>query len=122
MPPDPTSLEDMIHAALFSGQPAKALLYASQLDPWLAAHLADVMEPLSLISDNIIDESVLLNLYGCRCSCIFEGLNFPRVINTSFLTLNICIPTLPCGKSQLTTCILVGISVKAERTKVCSSA
>jgi nuclear pore complex protein Nup85 len=51
LPPDPTNLEDMIHVALFTGQPANALLHASQLDPWLAAHLADIMEPLSLIQE-----------------------------------------------------------------------
>jgi nuclear pore complex protein Nup85 len=49
MAPDPSSLEDMIHAALFSGQPVKALEHAAKLDPWLAAHLADFMDALSLI-------------------------------------------------------------------------
>lgn len=49
MPPDPTSLEDMTHAALFSGQPLEALKHASQLDCWLSAHIADLMVPLSLI-------------------------------------------------------------------------
>lgn len=49
LPPDPTNMEDMVHAALFSGQPAKALEHAAKLDPWLAAHLADFMHPLSLL-------------------------------------------------------------------------
>lgn len=49
MPPDPTSLEDMLHSALFAGQPVQALEHASQLDSWLAAHLADIMVPLSLV-------------------------------------------------------------------------
>lgn len=53
MPPDPTNLEDMIHAALFSGQPSKALEHAAQLDPWLAAHLADFMNALSLIETGV---------------------------------------------------------------------
>ncbi|EDR05684.1 uncharacterized protein LACBIDRAFT_302853 [Laccaria bicolor S238N-H82] len=48
-PPDPTNLEDMIHAALFSGRPAEGLRNASQLDRWLAAHLASIMAPLQLI-------------------------------------------------------------------------
>ena len=49
MPPDPTNMEDMFHSALFSDQPEKALKYAAQFDPWLAAHLADLMEPLGLL-------------------------------------------------------------------------
>ena len=49
LPPDSTSLEDVIHSELFSGEPAKALVAAAQLDPWLAAHLADIMEPLALL-------------------------------------------------------------------------
>ncbi|KAF8074701.1 nucleoporin Nup85-like protein [Lyophyllum atratum] len=57
MPPDPTSLEDMIHAALFAGEPAKALEHASQLDRWLSAHLADIMVPLSLIESDPDEES-----------------------------------------------------------------
>ncbi|KAJ7890556.1 Nup85 nucleoporin-domain-containing protein [Mycena olivaceomarginata] len=56
MPPDPTDSEDMVHTALFAGKPADALLHASQLDRWLSAHLADIMEPLSLISDPSRDE------------------------------------------------------------------
>lgn len=56
MPPDSTNIEDMIHAALFSGQPAKALKHAAELDPWLAAHLADFMDALSLIDTDVEDE------------------------------------------------------------------
>ena len=56
MPPDPTNIEDMIHAALFSGQPMKALEHAAGLDPWLAAHLADFMDALSLIEIKVDDE------------------------------------------------------------------
>jgi nuclear pore complex protein Nup85 len=56
MPPDPTNIEDMIHAALFSGQPANALEHASRLDPWLAAHLADFMDALSLIEARADEE------------------------------------------------------------------
>jgi nuclear pore complex protein Nup85 len=56
MPPDPTSTEDMIHAALLSGQPREALVHAGQFDRWLSAHLADIMEPLSLIENGIDPE------------------------------------------------------------------
>ncbi|KAH7885796.1 Nup85 nucleoporin-domain-containing protein, partial [Phlebopus sp. FC_14] len=59
MPQDPTSLEDMIHAALFTGDPLKALSHAAQLDPWLCAHLSDMMEPLSLIEKEANEDSGL---------------------------------------------------------------
>ncbi|TRM65397.1 nucleoporin Nup85-like protein [Schizophyllum amplum] len=51
LPPDPTYEEDMVHATLLSDQPVKALQYAAQLDPWLGAHMADVMEALTLIDN-----------------------------------------------------------------------
>ncbi|KAM6496834.1 Nucleoporin Nup85-like protein [Amanita muscaria] len=50
MPADPTNPEDMFHAALFSGKPEQALQYAAEIDPWLAAHLVDFLEALSLLS------------------------------------------------------------------------
>lgn len=56
MPPDPTNLEDMIHAALFTGDPLKALDHATKLDPWLGAHLADMMEPLALVDKDRNEE------------------------------------------------------------------
>ncbi|KAI0048718.1 hypothetical protein FA95DRAFT_1594946 [Auriscalpium vulgare] len=59
MPPDPTDMEDMIHAALFSGQPGSALTHAAKLDVWLAAHLADLMEPMDLLDAEVDDESEL---------------------------------------------------------------
>ena len=49
MPPDPTDPEDMIFSYLLGGHPAQALSAAAELDVWLAAHLADFMEPLELI-------------------------------------------------------------------------
>lgn len=49
MPPDPTDLEDLIHSLLMLGKPTQVLTQASQLDPLLSAHLADIMEPLELI-------------------------------------------------------------------------
>jgi nuclear pore complex protein Nup85 len=60
MPPDPTSLEDMIHASMFSGQLFEALQHASRLDRWLSAHLADLMVPLSLIDTGVDEEWVAL--------------------------------------------------------------
>jgi nuclear pore complex protein Nup85 len=48
-PPDPTSLEDNIHASLFAGRLEEALEQAFELDPWLSAHMADIMQPLSLL-------------------------------------------------------------------------
>ncbi|TFK60439.1 hypothetical protein BDN72DRAFT_939980 [Pluteus cervinus] len=59
IPPDPTNLEDMVHAALFSGDLSQALKHASQLDPWLSAHFADMMSPLALISNATDVESDL---------------------------------------------------------------
>lgn len=56
MPPDPTNLEDMIHAALFTGDPLKTLDHAARLDPWLSAHLADIMEPLALVDKDPNEE------------------------------------------------------------------
>jgi nuclear pore complex protein Nup85 len=50
MPPDPTDSEDMIHAALFSCQMGEVLRQSLQLDSWLSAHLADLMEALELIT------------------------------------------------------------------------
>lgn len=49
MPPDPTDVENVIHSLLFLGKPTKVLTNALNLDPWLSAHLADLMEPLELI-------------------------------------------------------------------------
>lgn len=56
MPPDPTDSEDLIHAALFSGQAAEALQHALRLDCWLSAHLVDIMEPLQLIEPEVDEE------------------------------------------------------------------
>lgn len=55
LPPDPTNLEDMIHANLMSDKPEQALEYAARLDLWLAAHMADVMERLGMV-DAVPDE------------------------------------------------------------------
>ncbi|THH20635.1 hypothetical protein EW146_g752 [Bondarzewia mesenterica] len=59
MPPDPTNLEDMVHAALLSGEPIKALSHAARLDIWLAAHLADILENVELLDAEVDEESEL---------------------------------------------------------------
>jgi hypothetical protein len=56
MPADPTDLEDMIHVALFRGEPMEALSYAAKLDVWLAAHWVDLMEAVDLLNPRIGDE------------------------------------------------------------------
>ncbi|KAF8713566.1 hypothetical protein AX14_012920 [Amanita brunnescens Koide BX004] len=57
MPSDPTSLEDMLHTALLSAKPEQALQYAHELDPWLSAHMVDIMDALGLISKKNNDDS-----------------------------------------------------------------
>ena len=59
LPPDPTSLEDNIHASLFAGRLGEALEQAFELDPWLSAHMADVMQPLALLEQEADDECVI---------------------------------------------------------------
>lgn len=74
MPPDPTNLEDMVHVALFMGDPLKALEHAAQLDLWLSAHLADVMEPLTLVEKTANQEyaitshgfAICIDVFTCR--------------------------------------------------------
>ncbi len=56
MPPDSTILEDMVHSALFSSQLDQALGHAAELDPWLSAHLADILATLSLIDTDKDEE------------------------------------------------------------------
>ena len=54
MPPDPTDVEDVILASLFSGRPTDALTQAAKHDPWLSAHWSDLMENMDLI-DSALD-------------------------------------------------------------------
>lgn len=56
MPPDPTNIEDSLHVALLSRDLNEALQLAQKLDPWLSAHLADIMVPLQIIDDEIDEE------------------------------------------------------------------
>jgi hypothetical protein len=48
MPPDTTSQEDMLLAALFTNDPVKAASLANDIDIWLACHLTDLLECLAL--------------------------------------------------------------------------
>ncbi|KAJ3718910.1 Nup85 nucleoporin-domain-containing protein [Lentinula raphanica] len=57
MPTDPTNIEDMLFASLLSGNAEQALQHASNFDLWLSAHLADIMEPLGLLTNDIDPES-----------------------------------------------------------------
>ncbi|KAF7770639.1 hypothetical protein Agabi119p4_6613 [Agaricus bisporus var. burnettii] len=59
MPPDPTNIEESLHVALLSGNLKEALQHAQKLDPWLSAHLADIMVPLQLIDTEPDEESGL---------------------------------------------------------------
>ena len=56
LPPDPTSQEDVLHSSLLLGKPVQALRDAANLDAWLAAHLADMMEAVDLIDVTSTDE------------------------------------------------------------------
>ncbi|KZT25118.1 hypothetical protein NEOLEDRAFT_1178543 [Neolentinus lepideus HHB14362 ss-1] len=59
MPPDPTDLEDSIHVALVRAEYREALARAACLDPWLAAHLAIVLELLAYVTNDRNKESEL---------------------------------------------------------------
>lgn len=69
MPPDPTNIEESLHVALLSGNLKEALQHAQKLDPWLSAHLADIMVPLQLIDTEPDEEYVnapsICSLLGC---------------------------------------------------------
>ena len=56
VPPDPTDAEDVLLAELVQGRPTKALSIAAQIDPWLAAHLSDIMVPLGLLNSEAENE------------------------------------------------------------------
>ncbi|KAL6299538.1 Nup85 nucleoporin-domain-containing protein [Sparassis latifolia] len=60
MPADPTNMEDVIHTSLLLGKPKSVLVEAAQMDIWLAAHFADMMEPLELIESEPDDSDLSL--------------------------------------------------------------
>ncbi|KAF8603898.1 hypothetical protein BDV93DRAFT_606578 [Ceratobasidium sp. AG-I] len=49
MPPDPTVPVQELHRAVMAMEELEALEVAAQLDPWLAAHLADVFEKVGTL-------------------------------------------------------------------------
>lgn len=88
MPPDPTNFEEMVHVALFMGDPLKSLEHAAQLDPWLSAHLADMMEPLSLVEKAVNEEYVTRYSYwkiGYR-NCLQVRINCQRLLRAFLCT------------------------------------
>lgn len=48
MPVDPTSTEEMLHAALFKADVVQAASLANDVDIWLVAHMTDMLEALPL--------------------------------------------------------------------------
>lgn len=56
MPSDSNNLEESLYIALISGNLKKALQCAHTLDPWLSAHLIDLMVPLQLIDNEVVKE------------------------------------------------------------------
>lgn len=73
LPPDPTNQEDVIHSSLFMGKPIQALSQAAQLDVWLSAHLADMMEALELIEATPTDECVSFHVSNRRSDLLLTA-------------------------------------------------
>ncbi|OCB86404.1 hypothetical protein A7U60_g6522 [Sanghuangporus baumii] len=57
MPADPTDKEDALHLELVKGRPAQALAIAHSMDPWLPAHLVDIMACIGLLGSDVDDET-----------------------------------------------------------------
>ena len=109
MPSDPTDLEDVVHSSLFLGRPAQALSEAARLDVWLAAHFADLMEPMELI-DAEPDECVISHYLMASHAHQPLAPNLRCASNTFSPTPNICARTRHYGASLSTTCTHVAIS------------
>lgn len=54
MPSNSNNVEESLYIALISGDLKNALQCAHTLDPWLSAHLIDLMVPLQLIGNGVI--------------------------------------------------------------------
>jgi nuclear pore complex protein Nup85 len=52
LPRDPTLSEENLFAAFFSDQIGEVIKCANEIDIWLAAHLADMMQPLGLLVES----------------------------------------------------------------------
>ena len=53
MPADPTDTEEMTLLHLFTDDLPKAIERTMDLDPWLGAHLADILQNQDLISPQV---------------------------------------------------------------------
>ncbi|KAG9080263.1 hypothetical protein FRC06_006858, partial [Ceratobasidium sp. 370] len=60
MPPDPTMPAQELHRAILAMEELEALEVAAELDPWLAAHLADIFEKVGTLDPH--DE--IVQTYG----------------------------------------------------------
>lgn len=60
MPPDPTMVVQELHRAILGMEELEALQVAAELDPWLAAHLADIFEKVGTLDPH--DE--IVQTYG----------------------------------------------------------
>jgi nuclear pore complex protein Nup85 len=56
LPPDPTDVEDMFHSTIFSFKIEQALEFAARIDLWLAAHAADLVQLVGLVSSDVNEE------------------------------------------------------------------
>lgn len=50
----------MLHSELMQGRPTHALAIAHEIDPWLAAHLVDIMASIRLVDSDADEEYVIL--------------------------------------------------------------
>ena len=51
LPVDSTLHHESLQAGLFTGDAYKAAIHANELDPWLGAHMADLMEAMDLFDN-----------------------------------------------------------------------
>lgn len=110
MPPDPTDREDMVFSALFLGRPAEVLASAEQVDIWLAAHLADLMEPIELIDAEADEYAVFANSH---LFSLMKALQF-RLLIAPALSPHLCrIP--PVGPWPLANCSRVYVFLWENR-------
>lgn len=58
LPADPTDKEDALHLEFAQGRVVQALALAHEIDPWLSAHLVDIMASTGLLNPEADDESV----------------------------------------------------------------
>jgi nuclear pore complex protein Nup85 len=54
MPVDPTSIEEMLHAALFKANFVQAASLANDVDIWLVAHMTDMLQVIPTPEADVI--------------------------------------------------------------------